>query len=372
MASRHGQRKTFLIQETPTNKMTKQFLPVNSMYTPDISYTYPGKLNLDLIKPIRLGVPSLQELFTIIQGVRCGEYLHYVNPLTSALSKASGNCSPTYTQAGSITDRRLETGEFQINMEFCEAEFSAVCTALIDKYIGQGVDAYEIQSNLQSLIFEEIIEAAKVDVLKVMFFGDNSLGAGSSSIYSVIDGVFTKFFDNEAAYCVEPVYNFSAAQKLHDSIMNADQARDILRLLWGNSSVELKQLPMNAKVFWVTGSFWENYYDSIINGSIAATEGAYKDAQNGITELYYRGIKLMPLWFADESLSSESANPFYDEIRHFAIYTAKSNHYMGVERASDLNNLTSCFDCRTNSNLFKGRMRFGYNFVQCDLISWAK
>jgi hypothetical protein len=348
--------------------MTKQFLPVNSMYTPDISYTYPGKLNLDLIKPIRLGVPSLQELFTIIQGVRCGEYLHYVNPLTSALSKASGNCSPTYTQAGSITDRRLETGEFQINMEFCEAEFSAVCTALIDKYIGQGVDAYEIQSNLQSLIFEEIIEAAKVDVLKVMFFGDNSLGSGSSSIYSVIDGVFTKFFDSEAAYCVQPIANTLPNQ--HDSVLSADQARDILRLLWGNSSVELKQLPTGSKVFWVTGSFWENYYDSLINN--CCTEGSWKMSQDGVTDLYYRGIKLMPLWFADESLSSESANPFYDEIRHFAIYTAKSNHYMGVERASDLNNLTSCFDCRTNSNLFKGRMRFGYNFVQCDLISWAK
>jgi hypothetical protein len=45
---------------------------------------------------------------------------------------------------------------------------------------------------------------------------------------------------------------------------------------------------------------------------------------------------------------------------------------MGVERSSDLNNLTSCFDCRTNSTLIKGRMRFGYNFAQCGLIAWAK
>lgn len=342
--------------------------PVNSMYTPNLTYTYPGKLNLDLIKPIRLGTPSPQDLFTIIQGVRCGEYLHYINPLTSALSKSSGDCNPTYTQAGSITDRRLETGEFVINMEWCEAEFTAVCTALIEKYVAQGVDAYEIQSNLQSLIFEEIIEAAKVDILKVMFFGDNSLGAGSSSIYSVIDGVFTKFFDNEAAYCVQPVSNTLPNQ--HNSVLSADQARDTLRLLWGNSSIELKQLPASQKVFWVTGSFWENYYDSLINN--CCVEGSYRAAQDGITDLYYRGIKLMPLWFADESLSSETGNPFYDEIRHFAVYTAKANHYMGVERASDLNNLTSCFDCRTNSNLFKGKMRFGYNFVQCDLISWAK
>ena len=349
--------------------MTLAIKPVNSMYTPNLTYTYPGKLNTELIKPIRIGVPSPSDLFTIIQGVRCGEYLHYVQPLTSVLSKATGDCNPTYTQAGSITDRRLETGDFRINLEWCEEEFSAVCTVLTEKYTGQGVDAYEIQSNLQSLIFEEVMEAAKMDVMKAMFFSDNSLGAADTSIYSTIDGVFTKFFDSETAYCVQPVNNATFPNQ-HDSVLAADNARDVFRELWGQSNIRLKQLPTNQKAIWVTGSVWENYYDSLINN--CCTEGSWKASQDGITTLYYRGIEVIPLWFADDSLSSETANPFYDEVRHFAIYTAKANHYMGVERASDLNNLTSCFDCRTNSNLIKGRMRFGYNFVQCDLISWAK
>lgn len=349
--------------------MTLAIKPVNSMYTPNLTYTYPGKLNTELIKPIRIGVPSPSDLFTIIQGVRCGEYLHYVQPLTSVLSKATGDCNPTYTQAGSITDRRLETGDFRINLEWCEEEFSAVCTVLTEKYTGQGVDAYEIQSNLQSLIFEEVMEAAKMDVMKAMFFSDNSLGAGDTSIYSTIDGVFTKFFDSETAYCVQPVNNATFPNQ-HDSVLAADNARDVFRELWGQSDIRLKQLPTNQKAIWVTGSVWENYYDSLINN--CCTEGSWKASQDGITTLYYRGIEVIPLWFADESLANETANPFYDEVRHFAIYTAKANHYMGVERASDLNNLTSCFDCRTNSNLIKGRMRFGYNFVQCDLISWAK
>lgn len=349
--------------------MTLAIKPVNSMYTPNLTYTYPGKLNTELIKPIRIGVPSPSDLFTIIQGVRCGEYLHYVQPLTSVLSKATGDCNPTYTQAGSITDRRLETGDFRINLEWCEEEFSAVCTVLTEKYTGQGVDAYEIQSNLQSLIFEEVMEAAKMDVMKAMFFSDNSLGAADTSIYSTIDGVFTKFFDSETAYCVQPVNNATFPNQ-HNSVLAADNARDVFRELWGQSNIRLKQLPTNQKAIWVTGSVWENYYDSLINN--CCTEGSWKASQDGITTLYYRGIEVIPLWFADDSLSSETANPFYDEVRHFAIYTAKANHYMGVERASDLNNLTSCFDCRTNSNLIKGRMRFGYNFVQCDLISWAK
>ena len=341
---------------------------VNSMYTPNISYTYPGTLNLDLIKPILVDLPALGDLFTIIQGVRCGEYLHYIQPLTSALSKSTGDCNPVYTQAGSITDRQLVTGEFKVNLEWCEAEFTAICTALIQKYIAPGVDGYELEGQLMNLIFEQTKNAMAKDILKVMFFGNNSLGSTSSNIYSVIDGVFTKFFDSEAAYCVQPVSN--TLPNAHNTTLTADQGRDTLRLLWGNSNIRLKQLPTSEKVFWVTGSIWENYYDSLINN--CCVEGSWKMGQDGVTELYYRGIKLMPLWFADEALSSETSNPYYDILRHFIVYTAKANHYMGVERSSDLNNLTSCFDCRTNANLIKGKMRFGYNFVQCDLISWAK
>jgi len=346
---------------------------VNSMYTPDITYTYDGNLNLDLIEPLQVGVPAITDLFDVIQGIRCGEYLHYINPLTQVLSKSSGDCNPVYTQAGTITDRRLETGEFKINLEWCEAEFTAVCTALIQKYIKPGVDGYELEGALMNLIFKQVITTAKKDVMKVTFFGDNSLGAGSTSIYSVIDGVFTHFFDSETAYCVEPIYNFSAAQKLHNSVMNADQARDILELLWNNSSIILMQLPDSAKEFWVTGSFYNNYYKSVINN--CCVEGSWEAGQNGIKVLKYRGIELKPLWFADESLGAATnvdGNPFYDDIRHFAVYTAKDNHVFGTERASDLGNLTSCMDCRTNANLIKGKMRFGYNFRQCDLISWAK
>lgn len=339
---------------------------VNSMYTPSLTYTYNGELNLDLIKPINVELPALGDLFTIIQGVRCGEYLHYVNPLTTVLTKAAADCNPTYVQAGSITDRQLTTGNFATYLEWCEAEFTAICTALVQKYIKPGLDGLELEGALMNVIFEQVKQTMAKDILKVMFFGQsNYLG---SSVYSAIDGVFTKFYDSEAAYCVQPVSN--SLPNTATSVLSANQARDTFRLLWGNSNIRLKQLPNNAKVFWVTGSVWENYYDSLIDN--CCVEGSWKMGQDGVNELYYRGIKVMPLWFADEALSSETGNPYYNTLRHFIVYTAKANHYMGVERSSDLNNLTSCFDCRTNSNLIKAKMRFGYNFVQCDLISWAK
>lgn len=340
----------------------------NSMYTPNFSYTYPGKLNTELIQKPKINTPGLSELFRIIQGVRCGQYVNLVQPLTSVLSKGTADCAPTYTQAGSITDRKLETGQYEINLSFCKKEFQATCNVLGDSdLIGDGLSGYELGGRLRTVIFDEVLEAARLDVFKTMFLSNNSLGSGSTNLYSNIDGVFTKFFDAAANYCVQLVSD--AFPNTHNSTLSENAARDMLRLLWGNSKLLLKQLPASQKQFWVSGSVWENYYDSIIND--CCTEGSWKAGQDGIDRLFYRGIELMPLWVLDDALENDSTNPYYDRIRHFIVYTSKDNHWMGVERASDLNSLEMCYDCRTKETLIQGEMRFGYQFAQCDLISWA-
>lgn len=338
----------------------------NSMYTPNFSYTYPGKLNTDLIQKPYINTPSFSDLFTVIQGVRCGQYLNLMQPLTSVLTKGSATCAPTYTQSGSITDRKLDTGLFEINLSWCKKEFQAVCNVLGDSdLIGDGLSGYELGGRLRSAIFENVLNTANLDIWKLMFFSNNAVV--STSKWSAIDGVWTKFFDAFTAYCVQPISN--ALPNQHNSVLAPDQARDTFRLQWGNSNILLKQLPTNQKVFIVTGSMWENYYDSLINN--CCVEGSWRMSQDGKTELFYRGIRVLPLWFADDSLSNDSTNPYYDVIRHFSIYTTPTNHMMGVESAADLNNLEMCYDCVTKTTYIQGEMRFGYQFAQCDLQSVA-
>lgn len=343
--------------------------PIASMYTPSVTYTYPGKLNTDIIKPRHIKVPELSDFGRVIQGVRCGEYLHLIQPLTTVLQKNMGNCNPTYSQSGSITDRRLDTGPFVINLAWCEEEFAAQCSALSDSdLVADGLDGNELTTRLAALIFEQVIKATNLDFWKVLFFGDNSLGAGSTNLFSTIDGVFTKFADAETAYCVQPIRN--TFPKQHNSTLSANQARDALKLMYNESNLILQSLDESEKVFWVTNSVYLNYYDSLIDN--CCVEGSWEAGQNGIKRLFYRGIELKPLYFADQTLSTDTTNPWYDELRHFIIYTTPSNHMIGFERTSDLNNLTMCMDCRTNENLIKGKMRFGYNFVECNLISVFK
>ena len=344
---------------------------INSIYTPAVTYTYPGKLNIDIIKPSTLvPTPQLSDFGRVIQGVRCGEYLHLIQPLATVLEKNMGNCTPTYSQGGSITDRQLLTGSFLINKSWCEEEFAATCNGLVDSgLVADGLDGNELTQKLQSLIFEQILEAAKLDFWKILFFGDNSLGAGSTNRFSAIDGVFTKFADSETAYCVQPIGN--TFPNGPTSVLNTNQARDAFRAMWSGSSLQLQALIPSQKVFWVTGSVYQNYYDSLIDN--CCVEGSWRLQQDGTEKLYYKGVEVRPLWFADQTLSTDvGVNPWYGQIRHFIIYTTKDNHMIGVERSSDLNSLSMCFDCATNRNLIKGKMRFGYNFIECNLISVFK
>lgn len=338
----------------------------NSMYTPNITtYTYPGILSTELFQKTKINTPALTELFSVRQGIRAGEHLNLVTPLTSVLTKGTAACEPTYTQAGDITDKVITTGLFEINMSWCKKEFQGLLAnfnVLGDSdLVGNGLSGYELGGRLRSLILDEITEQARQDVWKIALFGQSAyLG---SSVYSTIDGLWTNYLDSFASYCVKPVRN-----DLPDgatSVLNTNQARDTFRMMWGQAPILLKQQMASGRVkLFVTGSMWENYYDSLIDN--CCVEGSWQAGQDGITTLFYRGIQLVPLWIADYTLENDT-NPYTNLLRHFAIMTIPENNIFGVESMSDLNNLEICYDCRTKTTYIQGEMRFGTQFLHCDL-----
>jgi hypothetical protein len=346
----------------------------NSMYTPNFTtYTYPGMLSTELIQKPKINTPAISDFATVMSGIRSGQTLNLVQPLTRVLTKGTADCAPTYTQSGSITDRKITTGLFEINKSWCKKEFQGLLSTYNvlgdDKsLIGDGLSGYELGGRLRTVILDEIAEQARQDVWKVYLFGNDSLGSGSTNLFSTIDGIWTKYLDSFASYCIKPVTN--ALPNQHNSTLNADQARDTFRAMWGGASILLKQLVANGKTkFFVTGSMWENYYDSIINN--CCVEGSWKAGQDGLNTLYYRGVEIVPIWIADYTLENDTDNPYYDLLRHFAILTIPENNVFGVENMSDLNNLELCYDCRTKTTLIQGEMRFGAQFIQCDLTTIA-
>lgn len=339
----------------------------NSMYTPNITtYTYPGILSKELIQKPKIDTPALNALFTVRNGVRSKEQLHLMAPLTSVLAKGTATCEPTYTQSGSITGKTLETGLFEVNLSWCKKEFQGLLStynAFGDDpaYVGDGLSGYELGGKLRGKILDEVMEQMRQDIWKIALFGQSAYAG--SSVYSTIDGLWTAYLDAFASYCVKTVKN--NLPNGATSVLNTNDARDTFRLMWGGAPILLKQMFTSGKVkLFVTGSMWENYYDSLIND--CCVEGSWNMGQDGKRTLYYRGIELVPLWIADYTLENDT-NPYTGLLRHFAILTLPENNIFGTENQSDLNNLELCYDCRTKTTYIQGEMRFGVNFINCDL-----
>lgn len=339
----------------------------NSMYTPNITtYTYPGVLSKELITKPKIDTPALSALFSIRNGVRSKEQLHLINPLTSVLAKGTSACIPTYSQSGSITGKTLETGLFEINLSWCKKEFQGLLStfnALGDDrgLVGDGLSGYELGGRLRSLIIDEVLEQARQDVWKVALFGQTAFTG--SSVYSTIDGLWTNYLDNFASYCVKPVTN--ALPNAANSTLNSNQARDTFRMMFTQAPIILKQLFFSGKVkLFVTGSMYENYLQTLEEN--CCVEGSWELMQNGQKVLKYRGVELVPLWIADQVLENETS-PYSGLLRHFAILTLPENNIFGTENSSDLNNIELCYECKDKTTYLQGEMRFGTNFINCDL-----
>lgn len=340
----------------------------NSMYTPNPSYTYPGILTTELIQKDKIGTPALTDFFTVRTGIRSGEYLNLVQPLTRVLEKGTANCTPTYTQSGSITDRKITTGLFEINKSWCKKEFQGLLSNFNvfgdSDLVGDGLSGAELGGRLRSVILDEILEASRLDQWKVAFFGNNSLGASSTNMFSTIDGIWTAYQDGFASYCIKPVTN--ALPNGPTSVLATNQARDTFKAMLTGAPILIKQAlsrDSSYKIF-TTGSMWENYLDSLENN--CCVEGSWRLQQDGTKQLYYRGVEIVPLWFADYTLENDTDNPYYGTLRHFAILTTPKNNLFGVENASDLNNLEMCYICKDKMTYIQGEMRFGVQYAQCD------
>lgn len=339
----------------------------NSMYTPNITtYTYPGILSTEIIQKPKIDTPPLSALFTIRNGVRSKEQLNLMAPLTSVLAKGTAACEPTYTQSGSITGKTLETGLFEINLSWCKKEFQGLLSTynvLGDdrSLVGDGLSGYELGGRLRSLILDEVIEAARQDVWKIAFLGQSAFTG--SSVYSTIDGLWTNYLDNFANYCIKPVLN--TLPNGQTSVLNSNQARDTFREMWKQAPIILKQMFGSGKVkLFVTGSMWDNYLQSLEDN--CCVEGSWRLGQDGTKSLYFRGIELVPLWIIDYALENDTT-PYSGLLRHFAILTLPENNIFGVENSSDLNNLELCYQCKDKTTYIQGEMRFGTNFLNCDL-----
>lgn len=348
--------------------MTKFKNATSYSYSP--SYTYPGNLPTELYRKPSILTPALSEMFSIRPGIRTDEYLVLVGQLEKLL-KASTGCNPTYSTSGSFSDRKISVGKFEANLSWCKSDFIATASALTNdpSFVADGLDGYDVTAKVRSVWMDEMIDAIRRDIWRISLFGNDT---AASADYNVIEGLFVKFYDANASYCVKRVGN--DLPNTNNSVLTTDQAYNAIKATHEGAPIILKQLPISEKIMWVTGSMYENLMSSYESKTNGATELQFKYLVDGTPSLSFRGISVQPLYIADNYLI-DSNNPWYNNLRHFVIYTTRggskfSNLVFGTERASDLDRIDMFYDQRTKQTYAQHESRFGVQFIQCDLIAF--
>lgn len=342
-----------------------------SSYTYSPSYTYPGNLPTELYRKPSIQTPALSDMYTIRQDVRTDEYLILVGQLEKLL-KASTGCNPSYGTSGQFTDRKLTVGRFEANQQWCKSDFISTASALTadPSFVGNGLDGYEVTAKVRSIWMDEMIDAIRRDIWRITLFGNDQAG---NADYGVIDGLLVKLLDAYSSYCVKAVGN--DLPNAHNSVLTTDQAYNAIKAVHTGAPIILKQLPNSEKIFWVTGSVYENLLASYESKTNGATEMQFRLIVDGLgnEKLTYRGIEVAPLYIADNYFE-DSANPWYDNMRHFIIYTTRgtskyANFVLGTESASDLDKIEMFYQQKDKATYAQYESRFGVQFIQCDLTA---
>jgi ATP-dependent Clp endopeptidase proteolytic subunit ClpP len=333
-----------------------------SILETNFNYTWPGILTTEIFYKPTLQAPALSDIFTIDQGIKDRKRYNLVTQLDKILRPYTG-CDRTFNgNRQLITNTTVQTKEFQVSESWCKDDFTGQLTGayniLAQEWLKTGNRSFDPSGTPINTVIDRVL----ADALQRDVFRRVSFAAGNSSDvdYNQIDGLWDRLIDSSGAsnYCVR-----RAGSALTTAALSAGNALTHLETTYASSNVLLKNAP--GKKFFVTRSIWDNYYNSLI-GTGAVTEQAFENLQKGLTTLTYKGIPVIPvdLW---DSFLAESDNPLFGTTAHLILLTVKENHILGVEQGSDLNKIEGWYERKDRKFYYESDMKFGYNYLHCDL-----
>ncbi len=363
-----AEHMSWLFQYYPKDEVAKYASGPNmvSILETSFNYTWPGILTTEIFYKPTLQAPALSDIFTIDQGIKDRKRYNLVTQLDKILQPYTG-CTRTFNgNRQLITNTTVQTKEVQVSESWCKDDFTNALSGqfniLAQEWLKTGNRSFDPSGTpINTVIDKVLVDALQRDVFRRVSF---AAGNSSDTDYNQIDGLWDRLIDSSGAsnYCV-----VRAGAALGVAALSSGAALTALEAVYANSNVLLKNAP--GKKFFVTRSVWDNYYNSLI-GTGAVTEQAFENLQKGLTTLTYKGIPVIPVDLWDFFLA-ESDNPLTGTTRHLILLTIKDNHILGVEQGSDLNKIEGWYERKDRKFYYEADMKFGYNYLHCDLQTIA-
>jgi hypothetical protein len=332
--------------------------------TTDFNYTYDGIITTELyFKPILNDSPSFSDMAIIDPGISFKKTYNVVPGLNKILKPYVG-CARTYNGTVAIGNVTLETKEFELNLEWCKDDFTQQLSSrynlLAQEWLKTGINSFDPSGTPVARVIDQVImEGLKRDIARRIFFGDQD---SSSADWNTINGMWPRLIDTSGGsnYCVR-----RAGSALGIGTISDANAFAALKAAWDSSSNLLKT-NKNKLRYYVTGSVYDGYIGSLQGIGTGLSELAYTATVDGVKTVTYNGIPVIPVRLWDEFLA-DSTNPLYATTRHLVLLTMKENHIIGVENSADLNKVEGWYERKDRKYYFEGDMKFGYQYLHCEL-----
>ena len=340
-----------------------------SILETNLNYTWNGVLSTELFFKPTLSSPALADIFTIDLGASDKKRYH-IAPVFNKVLKPYTGCDQAVTGSSfDITSKYIQLKPFEMYEGWCKDDFTNQLTGsynvLAQEWLKTGTASFDPAGTpIDRIIVDGLKDALRRDIFRRVSFGDTTT---SNADYNQIDGLWQSLIDQSGAsnYCV---YRYGSA--LGTGTLSAGTAQTYLAGIFNNSSNLLKEQAIDGGKgkFLVTRSVWENLYDSYA-ATGAVTEQAFKNQTNGLPNLTFRGIPVVPVTIWDDQLA-DSNNPLSSTTRHLIAFTIKDNHILGVENNADLDKIDSWFEKKDNKRYYRANMTMGFlGAIHCELTT---
>jgi hypothetical protein len=212
-------------------------------------------------------------------------------------------------------------------------------------------------TEIMDLIILKVQDAIQLDYMRLFWFGDKS---SNDPVYNVTDGMWSVHIPELVNSNQTPYTNANGGAPLAPG-----DAEALLRNVYKAQSNALMGIPSQDKRFFVSRSVWEAYEDDL--EAAGGGDAGRTQLINGVTELFYRGIRLVVNANWDEYTANDLGQP--DE--HQVMLTTPDNLVFATDMFSDLNRIQVFFDTLDEMTRIKVNAKFGTNFVHPALFSVA-
>lgn len=315
--------------------------------------TWEGQLaNEVFIKPAFL-VPSLQDEMDVLISIKSKRQMVLDTNLRDIVRASSGCGRTTTGNVVDLTDKFLEVCDAKINLEQCAKNLR---DTFMEEWLKTGNEIFDLtDTEVAAYIEKKVAEGLSRDVYTIAWFGDTESG---NATLATCDGLWKKLIAGVSAYGVQREYTFQS------NTITSGQSLDVLRAMVEGASDLLDQVPENEKYIKLTRALYNDYLAQ--REDACCGDKSWDMLEEGKRQLYFRGI---PVYKATEW--SNAITAYGLSFPNRAIYTAKSNLFLGTDAVSDTNSFEMYYDKKDKLTYIDGEFKIGTQYAYDELTVLA-